>query len=199
MPSFSLVAQPSLEHPPAHDWQGLTLSLPPTGALAFVGARKCQAAALAQRVLGIFRIALPQDRRRVDGESVAFVWAGLGQWIAMAEREQGVAFERRLRENLGEFAAISDQSDARIQIHVSGINARAVLAKGVPIDLHPRTFRTGDVAITTVAHIGALFWQVDDAPTYAFLVPRSFAESFRHWLIDSAAEFRAPTAATTGS
>ena len=35
-------------------------------------------------------------------------------------------------------AAVSDQSDARLVLRVSGPRVRDVLAKGVPVDLHPR-------------------------------------------------------------
>jgi hypothetical protein len=42
---------------------------------------------------------------------------------------------------------------------------RDVLAKGVPLDLHPRSFRTGDVASTLVAYIGVQIQQLDERPT----------------------------------
>jgi sarcosine oxidase subunit gamma len=66
---------------------------------------------------------------------------------------------------------------------------RDALAKGFPIDLHPRAFRTGFTAVTSAAHIGAQLWQIDDAPTYEIAVARGFALSFWHWLEASAAEY----------
>ena len=120
---------------------------------------------------------------------IAFVWGGPGQWLAMADGEDGAAFEQRLRATLGNLASVSDQSDGRTVFRVGGERARDVLAKGVPIDLHPRAFRPGDAAVTTVAYIGAQFWQVDDTPTYEFIISRSFAAGFWEWLIDAAAEF----------
>ena len=84
---------------------------------------------------------------------------------------------------------MSDLSDGRTVIRVGGPRARDALAKGVPIDLHPRVFRPGDAAVTTVAHIDAHVWQVDAAPTYEIAVSRSYAAAFLEWLIDSAAEF----------
>ena len=83
----------------------------------------------------------------------------------------------------------ADQSDGRIILRVTGPRVRDALAKGVPIDLHPRAFRPGDAAITTVATIGVHLWQVDDAPTYELIVPRSFAVAFREWFDEAAAEF----------
>ena len=57
------------------------------------------------------------------------------------------------------------------------------------IDLHPRAFKPGDVALTIAAHIGVQLWQVDEAPTYEIAVPRSLARSLWAWLSASAAEF----------
>ncbi len=97
--------------------------------------------------------------------------------------------EQRLRATFGNLASVCDQSDGRTVIRVGGERARDVLAKGVPIDLHPRAFRVGDAAVTSVAHISVQFWQVDETPTYEFIVSRSFAVGFWEWLTDSAAEF----------
>ena len=83
----------------------------------------------------------------------------------------------------------SDQSDGRALMRLSGSRVRDLLAKGCPIDLHPRAFKGGDVALTTISHIGVHLWQVDDAPTYDLALMRSMAESFWSWLDASAAEF----------
>ncbi|MEJ1977669.1 MAG: hypothetical protein WDN49_17730 [Acetobacteraceae bacterium] len=57
-----------------------------------------------------------------------------------------------------------------------------MLAKGLPIDLHPRAMQPGDAAATVAAHLPVLVWQVDDAPTYDMMCARSFAGSFHRWL-----------------
>ena len=95
----------------------------------------------------------------------------------------------------GGLAAVADQSDGRSVIRVGGPRAREALGKGVLIDLHPRAFGPGDAAVTTIAHIGAHFWQVDDAPSYEFVVSRSFAADFWRWLVAAAAEFGVNVAA----
>jgi len=103
-----------------------------------------------------------------------------------------------LRSSLGEAVYVIDQSDSRTIVRIRGPRARDALAKGVHIDLHPRAFQPRDVAMTAVAHVGVHFWQVDAAPTYEFVVFRSFAVAFWEWLVNAAAEFgvavgRAPT------
>ena len=51
---------------------------------------------------------------------------------------------------------------------------RDVLAKGVPIDLHPKVFKPGDVAVTLIAYIGVQIDMLDDT-TYQLTAPRSMA------------------------
>lgn len=114
------------------------------------------------------------------------VWSGPGQWLA-------VAGTRRELDGLADavtgLAAVTDQSDARAILRLSGPDVRQVLSKGLAIDLHPRAFQAGHAAVTSIAHIGVQIWQRDDAPTYDLAVARSFAGSFWSWLSQAAAEF----------
>jgi methylglutamate dehydrogenase subunit D len=168
---------------------GVTLALRSGAALAAVNVRRNQADALAGRVREVFGLQLAHIPRCVIAGPIAFVWAGPGQWLAIGDSEDGTTFERRLRATLGNLASVNDQSDGRTIFRIGGKRVRDALAKGVPIDLHPSVFGAGDAAVTTVAHIGAHFWQVDETPTYEFIVPRSFSAAFCHWLLASAAEF----------
>ena len=111
------------------------------------------------------------------------------QWFAAAETSAETDFVPRLRERLAGLASIADQSDGRVVLRLSGDRVRDVLAKGVPVDLHPRNFRTGDVASTLVAHIGVQIEQLDDRPTFQLMAFRSLAGSLWSWLTKSAAEF----------
>ena len=94
-----------------------------------------------------------------------------------------------LAARLGGFASICDQSDSRIVLELAGPRVRDVLAKGVPIDLHPDRFRAGDVAVTLVGHVGVQLWCNSAAPDYRLAVARSYFSSLWHWLAASAAEF----------
>jgi methylglutamate dehydrogenase subunit D len=192
----SLAPRSGLEHLLAADRDrtrdahaGVTLALRRGPALATVSARRNEVPTVVARVRDVFGLQPAHVPRRVIAGSTAFVWAGPGQWLALSEGATGAEFERRLRAALHGLASISDQSDGRTIVSVGGARARDALAKGVPIDLHPRAFRPGDAAVTTIANIEAHLWQVDDKPTYEFIVPRSFAAAFWEWLIDAAAEF----------
>lgn len=158
--------------------------------LATVLARNGEATAIAERVRQRFGIALPAGPQRVAGNMVAFAGTGPDAWLATSERDDGLA--AALAAALGDLASIADQSGGYAVIRLSGPKARDALAKGVTIDLHPRAFAPGAVAVTAAAHVGITLWRLaDDADgaTFEIVVARSLAGSFWHWLSASAAEF----------
>jgi methylglutamate dehydrogenase subunit D len=173
----------------AGDQPGVTLSERTDVGLATVMARKGRGAALAAATREAYRVDLPGDSTVAAGPAVAFMGTAPGQWFAVSERLANGALPDDLVAKLAGFAAITDQSDGRAIVRVSGPSARAALAKGLPIDLHPTVFRPGSAATTSISHIGAQIWQVDDTPTYDIAVFRGFAGSFWGWLTSSAAEF----------
>jgi heterotetrameric sarcosine oxidase gamma subunit len=171
---------------------GLTVCERGELSLATLIARKGEAQALAELVKSAYGIDLPSTPRLAggqlpDGRSLIFIWAGFEQWLALAEGAQD--FERELTLGLGKRALITDQSDGRAILRRRGPKAREVLAKGIALDLHPRAFRPGDVALTLAAHVGVQLWQLDETPTYEIAVARSLAKSLWGWLSASAAEF----------
>jgi sarcosine oxidase subunit gamma len=155
--------------------------------LCTVIARKGQSDVLRSVVQAAFACDLPLTPRRVAGKGVAFVWAGPGRWLAVFDGAPSSV--EALLAPCREHAALVEQSDASALLRISGPEARATLAKGLPIDLHERAFRPSDAAVSVAAHIPVHLWQLDAAPTYEIAVPRSLAGSFWHWLGLSAAEF----------
>jgi len=157
--------------------------------LATVAARKGEAEALRQAVASAYGVELPDGSRAVHGWSVSFIGYGPGQWLAVSETVANERLARELGDRLRGLASISDQSGGRTVLRIAGQGARAVLAKGLPIDLHPRAFRPGSAATSTISLMGVQIWQVDDAPTYDLAIFRSVSASFWHWLTAAAAEF----------
>jgi len=167
---------------------GLTVAERTDIALASVIAKRGKRAMLADAVSTAFGVTLPEGPRRATVGSVAFAGTGPDQWIASAEGAEAAGFAAKLRGRVGPFAAVSDQSDARLVLQLSGPRVRDVLAKGVPLDLHPNVFKPGDVATTLVAYMGVQIDRLDDA-TWQLTAPRSMAGSLWSWLSASAAEF----------
>jgi heterotetrameric sarcosine oxidase gamma subunit len=118
--------------------------------------------------------------RQGSTNGITTLGIGPGRWLVL-----GATFEQLA--HMSGFASLSDHSDGYAVFEVWGDKVRETLAKGVPVDLHPAVF-TDDVAVTVIAHIGAVIWQ--SAPDhYSIAVFRSYARSFWNWLSASASEF----------
>lgn len=160
--------------------------------IASVLAKRGQQEALRKQIRERFGIELaPGPKRSVAGD-YAFIATGPSVWLATGEGA-GNSFVTTLADALGEHAAISDQTDGQAVLRVSGPKARDAMCKLVPIDLHPRIFRSGNVAVTLAAHIGTTLWRLEDdsngQAVFEIAVFRSLAESFWIALSESAAEF----------
>jgi len=156
--------------------------------IATVLVRKGMAGALASRIRERFGFDLPDGPRRAGAAGVAFLGTGPGMWLATRENG-GNAFASSLRDAIGEFASVVDQSDGLVVIRLSGAKVRDALCKLVAIDVDARAFAVGDVAVTSAGHIGATLWRLDDEPAgsacFALAVHRSFAASFREHLVEA--------------
>ncbi len=153
-----------------------------------VAARRRQTAELARIVRDTYGLDLPDTPRWVGDARLAFLWAGDARWTALSEGQAG-DLETTLRAGLGGLAAITGQGDGRLVLRLGGPSVRDLLAKAVAIDLHPRTFGPGDVAITAAFHIGVHIRQCDAEPSYDLSVARSYAGTLYGWLVAAAEEY----------
>ena len=81
---------------------------------------------------------------------------------------------------------VTSLSHSRVRLRVEGPAAPAVLACGISVDLHPRSFAVGAFAQTALHHTGVLLERC--APQrYELYVLRTFALSIWEWLLDAAA------------
>lgn len=165
---------------------GLKLALRDNLGLATVIVAEGQDLALRRRLSEHFQISLPDVGHANFRGDTGLVWSAPGQWLVVTDSRAAV---RQLSELLRGVAAVTDQSDARAVVRISGPQARSALAKGVMLDLHPSVFKAGNTAVTNIAHIGAQLWQVSDEPVYDVAVGRTFAHSFWNWLTHAAVEF----------
>jgi len=148
--------------------------------------------ALAERVRARVGLQMPSGLHRTTSGDWAFVGTGPGVWLATQERG-GNNFAGVVREAAGDLASISDQSDSYVVLRLSGVRVRDTLCKLLPIDLHPGTFRVGDVAVTTDAHFTVTIWRLESCnggdSTFDLAIPRSFSEAFCRALLEGAREW----------
>ena len=153
---------------------GVSVQLRDDLTIVSVLARKDQGQALVARC-GL------EDAPKTSGTGgVTALGVGPARWLFLGQSMEELA-------SLRDTASLSDHSDGYAVFEIWGPAARAALAKGVPVDLHPDSF-TDDVAVTVIGHIDAIVWRTSQ-DRFAIAVFRSYAGSFWHWLSASAAEF----------
>lgn len=155
-----------------------------------ITARERETESLVLAFRAVYCLDLPMKPARVEKDGLAVVWAGWNQWLVMSDVAAAPNLAEMMQAEFGSYAAVVDHSDARAIVAISGGCARDLLAKGVPIDLHPRVFTTGDAAATAIAHIGIYIWQTDEKPTFELALPRTYADSLWRWMEHASAEFQ---------
>lgn len=136
---------------------------------------------------------VPNTAARAQG--IALLWLGPDEWLVVAPAGTESALEARLADQVAPHGGcVTDVSETRATIVVSGPNARDVLAKGCPLDLHPRAFAPGACAQSLVAKAGVILYRADaGAPgehaRFELHVLRSFADYLWRFLEDAGQEY----------
>ena len=170
------------------DGPGVTLSLRHPVSIVTVIARKGKARALSNALSHGFGFAPPAPGRSENARGASIQWCGPEQWYVVREDYHDGTLYNELVEKLDRLASVSDQSHGRVVIGMSGSRVRDVLAKGTPVDFHPRVFEEGDCVVTQMAHVGVHIVQTGD-DSFELSLFRGFAESFWEWLTEMSLEF----------
>lgn len=157
-------------------------------------ARRGQWAAMAKAVKAHYGVAAPTGPSVVVGKNATLIWSGADQMMALSPRAAGTIWPvHALRAAFDDVASLSDQSDGRCLIRMSGRDVRAMLSKLSSLDLHDRAFPVGAGASTSIDHTAVNLWRDADAPdgspVFNVLVFSSFADSLWQTVVDAAAEY----------
>jgi sarcosine oxidase, subunit gamma len=121
---------------------------------------------------------------------ISALWLGPDQWLLTCPPDDVSFFVNSLRDALeGSHHALTDLSDGLVSFTLAGPSARDVLAKGCPLDLHPRAFTPGSCARTLLAKDDVLLHLQADEPRFDLHVARSFAHYLWTWLEDAGQEY----------
>lgn len=111
------------------------------------------------------------------------LWLGPGEWRVVGPPDDAPAVLAALRAAVPRgLAAVVDVSDFYTTIRLAGAGARAILAQGCPLDLHPRGFRVGQCAQSLLGEVDVLIHLRDDSPTFDLHVRWSHAAHLSAWL-----------------
>ncbi len=185
---FARVLKPG-RHGKAEGPAGLFAEPRPGMAVIAILVRRGQFAALTEAFRRRWSLDLPPGPHRVEAGAVSVVGFAPGRWLFLQETADPTGLAASLAQDLAGLASVVDLSDARCVLRLWGPRLRAVLAKGLPIDIHPERFGPNDAASSMIALIDVQLWQLDDRPCFDLAVPRSYAGSLAGWLVASAGEY----------
>ena len=174
---------------------GVVLGERPHGCQVNLRGKAADPAFLA-RVLSAIGLNLPivANTTTSDG-GVTALWLGPDEWLITARPGRETEIAGKLQDAVaGLFAAVTDVSEARTVISVTGPCARDLLAKATSLDLHPRAFRAGLCAQTGFARTNMILLQtLDDGapggPAYEIFIADSFADYAWQWLEAAGADY----------
>ncbi|PTM93577.1 sarcosine oxidase subunit gamma [Mycoplana dimorpha] len=200
MADFTWTATSPLQHatrPRRHgaavQQSGIVLSEVLDFSLVLILARRGQWSATAKAAKEFFGAEAPAKPLAVRGKTTTLFWSGADQFYALFPRVPAAQPLDGMREPFAAKASLSDQSDGRCLIQISGPKVRAMLAKLSSLDLDGSVFPVGAAAATSIDHSGVNLWRDTDAadgsPVYNVLVFTSFADSIWHTILDSSAEY----------
>ena len=145
----------------------------------------------ADQVRRQFDLALPAvPNTTATNGALTALWLGPTSWLLMAGEAAALPDFAAQRDALNAVSgALFDLTASRVAWTVDGPHAATILAKGCPLDFHPRVFAEGACAQSVLGHVNALFYKRNAAPTFTVLVARSFARDVWRTLCISAAQY----------
>ena len=122
------------------------------------------------------------------------LWLGPNEWLISVPDGKARGLAAKLDKSLKSLhAAVIPVGEGRTIIRIAGAHARDVLAKGCPLDLHPKSFGPGQCAQSLLGRGDMLLHCAqpgrDKSNIFNIYISRSFAEYTWTWLEDAAREY----------
>ncbi|MEP2890595.1 sarcosine oxidase subunit gamma [Tateyamaria sp.] len=148
----------------------VTLAEIDLGVLTSVAAYKGQDKAAGDALKAAHDIAWPAPLRATGKDGVRAIWFGRDMVLLAGPAPDA---------ELSKYAALTDQSDAWCAVQLSGVGVQDVLARLVPIDVSPATFKRGHTARTQIQHMNGSLTRIG-ADRFVILVFRAMAGTLLH-------------------
>jgi sarcosine oxidase subunit gamma len=124
------------------------------------------------------------------GNGYDVMWLGPDEWLAYSATAHDASRTAPLQTKLGAalngvFASAVDVGSGYTVLEISGTRARDVLARGCPLDLHPKLFGEGQCAQSHYFKASMTLLPTG-ADSFDIVVRRSFADYFVKIMLDAA-------------
>ena len=111
------------------------------------------------------------------------LWLGPDEWLLKCREGQARALADAVRTVLqGQHVSVVEVGDGNTTLLIYGPAAAELLARGCPLDLHPRVFVAGNVAQSHAAKASATILCLEPGTRFEVTVRRSFADYLARWL-----------------
>lgn len=167
---------------------GVTLTTLASVPCVLINARKNQQLALTKLLKKHYALSLPTPLSSENSNGISLRWFGFDQWLLIGDVESNAPFFSQTSDRLLSAASVCDQSHGRTIITVSGPRAKALLEKGMSVDLHESNFNIGSCAVTDIGHISVHICQTN-TQEYEISCNRSFSQSLWDWSCEMSLEF----------
>lgn len=112
-----------------------------------------------------------------------------GQWLVISAKPDTAGnFADKVKTRLKTSGYVSEQSDARVRLRLSGPRVLELMQKACRLDLDPAVTGPGWCAQTQMAQCGVILHQVDAEPVFDILVYSGFSRNFAEWLEHTGAQ-----------
>ena len=117
-------------------------------------------------------------------------WLSPNEWLILTSVNATANLVENLQHMLATtHASVNDISGGQVALRITGSPVRDMLAKGCPVDFHPKVFNEGMCTQSALARTNVLIGMVQAPHTFDVIVRRSFSDYLLHWLKEAAAEY----------
>lgn len=148
----------------------VTASEETPGAMTALAPYRGQEKPLSQALKAAHGMAFPAPNRATGRAGARAIWFGRGQAMLIGPAPDAA---------LGQFAALTDQSDGWAVLRLEGDAVEQVLARLVPVDLRAGSFKRGHTLRSQVQHMAGSITRIGDR-AFLIMVFRSMAETLVH-------------------
>ncbi len=130
-----------------------------------------------------------QPNTTAENERACALWLGPDEWMIRSKVANDTELAARLDAAVqGIFSAVTDQSSGYSILQLTGPQSSDLLAKGCPLDLHPRVFAEGQCAQSHYYKTSFLLRRLPDLSgsimRWEIILRRSFAEYAVRMLVE---------------
>ncbi|PID46481.1 MAG: sarcosine oxidase subunit gamma [Proteobacteria bacterium] len=145
--------------------------------------------ALTTGVMSALGVALPGNLQSAESDGRVIRWISPDEWLLTTAGGTGFALEQQLRDAIGDtHFAITNVSGGQTILTVEGADAKEMLKKCTPYDIHIRNMPIGKVVTSLFGKAQAVIRRTGEQ-RFELVIRRSFADYCWLWLQDASAEF----------